>query len=109
MRLGVLESCGIESLIQAAEKVESMTSAAKAANENKAFIAALEALRHPKPNFFRSLLTGAVLADAGEEGALIMRLGHRSRCIRQRSRLKAASGTYEQQRSSPALRLQRTR
>src|SRR5215471_18385406 len=40
---------------EAAEKVRSSTSAAKAANENKAFIAALKALRHPKSYSFRSL------------------------------------------------------
>jgi hypothetical protein len=38
-------------LRQAAEKVESVTSAAKAADGNKGFIAALKALRHPKPDF----------------------------------------------------------
>jgi hypothetical protein len=37
---------------QAAEKVEIRTPAAEAANENKALIAALEALRHPKSDFF---------------------------------------------------------
>jgi hypothetical protein len=40
---------------QAAEKVEIPYPAAEAANENKSLIAALEALRHPKSDFFRKL------------------------------------------------------
>jgi hypothetical protein len=40
---------------QAAGKVEIVASAAKATNENKAFTAALKALRHPKADFFRKL------------------------------------------------------
>jgi len=35
--------------------MEPVTSAAKAADGNKAFIRSAEALRHPKPDFFRSL------------------------------------------------------
>jgi hypothetical protein len=40
---------------EAAEKIHKRTSEAKAGPENKAFNAALEALLHPKPEFFRSL------------------------------------------------------
>ena len=43
-------------LEQAAEKLDSVTSAAKASTHSRAFTAALKALRHPKPEFFRSLL-----------------------------------------------------
>ena len=43
-------------LKEAAEKVESVTSATKVAHENKVFTAALKALRHPKSDFFRNLL-----------------------------------------------------
>jgi hypothetical protein len=42
-------------LKEGAGKVEFRTSAAKAGDENKALIAALKALRHPKSDFFRSL------------------------------------------------------
>jgi hypothetical protein len=37
------------------KKSKSLTPAAEAANENEALIAALEALRHPKSDFFRKL------------------------------------------------------
>jgi hypothetical protein len=40
---------------QFAEKLDSATSAAKAFTAWRAFTAALEALRHPKPEFFSSL------------------------------------------------------
>ncbi len=40
---------------QAAEKVVGATSGAKAYSEKQRFIAALKALRHPRPVFFRSL------------------------------------------------------
>jgi hypothetical protein len=43
------------SVQHAAEKVGSGTSGAEALAENDAFVAALEALRHPKSDFFRSL------------------------------------------------------
>ncbi|HXM20657.1 MAG TPA: hypothetical protein VN948_05270 [Terriglobales bacterium] len=39
-----------------AEKVDSVTSAAEAFTYSRAFTAALKALRHPKPEFFGSLL-----------------------------------------------------
>jgi hypothetical protein len=38
-------------------KINSATSGAKALVDSQAFIAALEALRHPKPEFFSSLLS----------------------------------------------------
>jgi len=40
---------------EAAEKVAFETSGAEARIQMKELIAALEALRHPKPDFFRSL------------------------------------------------------
>jgi hypothetical protein len=40
---------------QAAEELDSVTSAAKAFTDSRTFTAALKALRHPKPEFFRSL------------------------------------------------------
>jgi len=41
-----------------------LTSAAKATTQNKAVIAALEALRHPKPESFRKLLGAGKANDA---------------------------------------------
>jgi hypothetical protein len=45
---------------ESAEKVDSRTSAAEAVLEIKAFNAALEALRHPKTEFSRSLWSRAL-------------------------------------------------
>jgi anti-sigma-K factor RskA len=47
---------------QAAEKLASATSGAKALTENKDVIAALEALRHPKASFSAACEAGIVLA-----------------------------------------------
>jgi hypothetical protein len=50
---GSVTHCGTPK--QAGEKLDSVTSAAKAFTDSRAFTAALKALRHPKPEFFRSL------------------------------------------------------
>jgi len=53
-------------LQEAAEKLDPATSAAKAVNDSRASTAALKALRHPKADFFRSLLRDPTNgADAG--------------------------------------------
>ncbi len=47
---------------QVFEKIKSLASAAKAAEEIEALIAALKVLRHPKTDFLRSLFERAKLA-----------------------------------------------
>jgi hypothetical protein len=47
--------------LQAAEKQDSVTSAAKAFTDSRAFTAALKALRHPKPEFFPACLAVVTL------------------------------------------------